>query len=207
MAARITFTDSTGGTRLKAWALPLVVAAISLPIVGAMIVGAVTLEASALGLAAGALAVATLLVIAARARPREPIEVARQPTVGKRVLIVATQEIGADDAAEIAARVAGASDLRVVVPIPSSRLSRWLSAEDEAREQGAKLLARSAGVLVAAGLPCSGSLGDHDPVQALEDELRGFAADEVIVFADPDTQARLVAAEGRLSLPMTRVVA
>jgi hypothetical protein len=172
-----------------------------------MIAGAVTLEASALGLAAGALAVATLVVIAARARPKEPIEVGGDSGEGKLLLVVATREIGADDAAEIASHASGVTDLRVVVPTPSDRLSRWLSAEDEARQEGERMLARSAGALVAAGLPCSGSLGDHDPVQALEDELRDFAADEVVVFADPETQARLVAAESRLSLPMIRVPA
>ena len=207
ITARLTYTDSAGRTRLKAWALPLVVVAIVVPVVGATIVGAATLEASALGLVAGALAVATLVVIAVRARPREPIEVTREPEAGKLVLVLATREIGADDAAEIASRASDASDLRVVVPTPSDRLSRWLSAEDEARREGERMLAHSAGALVAAGLPCSGSLGDHDPAQALEDELRDFAADEVIVFADPETQSRLVAAERRLPLPMTRVVA
>ncbi len=47
------------------------------------------------------------------------------------------------------------------------------------------MLARSAGALVAAGLPVSGSLGDGDPVQALEDELRSYPADEVVWVPGP----------------------
>ena len=78
------------------------------------------------------------------------------------------------------------------MPVPSHRLDRWLSAEDEARHEAEARLARSAGTLVAAGLPVSGSVGDADPAQAVEDELRDFAADEV-VLVELDCQIRCLA--------------
>ena len=59
---------------------------------------------------------------------------------------------------------------------------------------------------MAAGLPVSGSVGDPDPAQALEDELRDFPADEVILLTangrDPLTKV-----ERRLGLPLRRVSA
>ena len=99
-----------------------------------------------------------------------------------------------------------ANDVRLVVPVPSHRLDRWLSAEDNARREAEGRLARSAGALVAAGLPVSGSVGDSDPAQALEDELHDFPADEVILLTGngKDPLAKL---EPRIGLPLRRVSA
>ena len=59
------------------WKLPLVVAAIAVPIVAAFMVGG-----PGLGTAVGALAAVALLVIAARQSPRGPI--GSEPTAGSR---------------------------------------------------------------------------------------------------------------------------
>jgi len=53
---------------MAAWKLPLVVAALTLPIVAGFLTAG-----PALGVAVGALAILGLLVIAARMRPRGPI--------------------------------------------------------------------------------------------------------------------------------------
>ena len=95
--------------------------------------------------------------------------------------------------------------MRLLVPVRSRRLERWLSAEDDARADAQRRLAHAAGALVAAGLPVSGSVGDSDPGQALEDELRGYPADEVIVLAEPSEQSPLGEAAERLELPLDRV--
>jgi hypothetical protein len=58
--------------------------------------------------------------------------------------------------------------------------------------------------LVAAGLPVSGSIGDPDPAQALEDELRGYAADEVVLLTAGDKDP-LGKVEARIGLPLRRV--
>jgi hypothetical protein len=54
-------------------------------------------------------------------------------------------------------------------------------------------------------------VGDSDPVKAIEDALRTFPADEILVVAHPDDQAGWLeegsgaAAEARFNLPITRV--
>ena len=120
------------------------------------------------------------------------------------MLIVAVAEPTPAAAERIAGIAGSASDVRLVVPVPSHRLDRWLSAEDNARREAEARLARSAGVLVAAGLPVSGSVGDADPAQSLEDELRDYPADEVILLSagrrDP-----LRKIESRIGLPLRRV--
>jgi hypothetical protein len=204
MRLRLT-EDSLGTTHLRPWAIPLVVAAICVPVVGAMLLGMVTIEGSALGLAGGAAAVATLLVIAARAKPGGAIEVAEPTGPGRRVLVVTTTEVGPRAAERIAESAGGADDVRLMVPLRSRRIDRWLSAEDRARGDAERLLARSAGALVAAGLPVSGALGDSDAAQAIEDELRGYAADEVILLTAGDGDDPLVVAARRVELPITRI--
>lgn len=202
MAARFTrFTevDASGATHPRGWALPLIVAAICVPVAAAF-----ALQGAALGLAVTALVAATIVVIAARSRPYGPMEVA-PASDGKRVLVLATEEVSGDAAKRVADLAEGAEDVRILVPAPSDRLDRWLSAEDQARDLAQDWLARSAGELTALGVPVSGSVGDSDPMQAVEDELRSFAAGEVIVVSDERWGRRIEQLRGRLALPMTRV--
>jgi hypothetical protein len=188
--------------RFRPFAIPLMIAAICVPIVAAMATAGSF--GAGLGMAVGALAVTALIVFAARARPDRRLEVASSRDAGHRVLVVATAEATADSAQRIADLAGSAEDVRLVVPVPSHRLDRWLSAEDKARREAQGLLARSAGALVAAGLPVSGSVGDSDPAQALEDELHDFAADEVILLTG-NGKDPLAKVEPRIGLPLRRV--
>jgi hypothetical protein len=188
--------------RFRPFAIPLIIAAICVPIVAAMATAGSF--GAGLGMAVGAIAVTALIVFAARARPDRRLEVATSRDTGHRVLVVATAEATADSAQRIADLAGSAEDVRLVVPVPSHRLDRWLSAEDKARREAQGLLARSAGALVAAGLPVSGSVGDSDPAQALEDELHDFPADEVILLTG-NGKDPLAKVESRIGLPLRRV--
>jgi hypothetical protein len=207
MAPRLTYTDPDGTTRLRPGGIPLVIGLICVPIVLAMLVSVVTVEGSGLGVAAGAIAGAALIVLAVRARPRRKVEVAGHSDAERRVLVVATAEATPAAAARVAELAGAAADVRLLVPVRSRRLDRWLSAEDDARADAERRLAHAAGALVAAGLPVSGSVGDSDAGQALEDELRGYPADEVIVLAEPSEPSPLGEAGERLELPLERVEA
>ena len=188
--------------RFRPFAIPLIIALICASIVASMALAG--LVGAGLGMAVGAIAATALVVFASRAKPNRRLEVAGAADPGHRVLVVAVAEATADSAQRIADLAGSPTDVRLVVPVPSHRLDRWLSAEDDARREAEGRLARSAGALVAAGLPVSGSVGDHDPAQALEDELRDFAADEVVLLLanGKDPLARV---EGRLGIPLRRV--
>jgi hypothetical protein len=188
--------------RFRPFAIPLIIAAIGVPIVAAM--AAAGSFGAGLGMAAGALAATSVVVFAARSKPERTLEVAPSDEAGHRVLVLAVAEATPASAQRIADITGSPTDVRLLVPVPSHRLDRWLSAEDEARHEAEARLARSAGVLVAAGLPVSGSVGDADPAQALEDELRGYAADEVVLLTD-GAKDPLAKVEGRLGLPLRRV--
>jgi hypothetical protein len=207
MRLNLTQEDSRGTVFLRSWALPLIVAALCVPIIGLMLLSLLAIEGTALGLAAGAIAVATLIVIVSRIKPRGSVEIAARRDRAHRVLVLATAELGASEAERVASEIEDADDVRVLVPARIRSLDRWLSATDDARDQAQGALARSAGALVAAGLPVSGSLGDSDPAQALEDELRSYPADRVIVVGDDSGPDPLSGAGERLDVPLTRVLA
>ena len=200
MGLRLTDPDPQGGMRFRPFAIPLIIF-----LIAASVSAAMALSGSAgagVGLAVGALAVAALLVFAARAKPLAAMEVA-EADAGHRVLVLVTAET-TPRAVERVAEIAGdADDVRLVVPLASRRLDRWLSAEDPARAEAETQLAHAAGALTAAGLPVSGSVGDSDVQQAVQDELRSFAADEVIAVSSDAEQVE--ALRGNLALPLTRV--
>jgi hypothetical protein len=202
VSAFLTNRDREGGLRFRPFAIPLIIAAIAVPIVAAMALAGTF--GAGLGMAAGALAATSVVVLAARSKPQPRLEVASGNDAGHRVLVLALAEATPESAQRIADITGSPSDVRLLVPVPSQRLDRWLSAEDDARHEAEALLARSAGTLVAAGLPVSGSVGDADPAQALEDELRGYAADEVVLLTAGDKDP-LGKVEARLGLPLRRV--
>jgi hypothetical protein len=206
MALRLTERDKSGTIHLRARTIPLVVAAIIIPILTAILLGALADAGIGLGLAAGALAVTALIVIAGRAAPDGPIEVAPRRDAARRVLVLAAAEPTPSVVERVAEEAEGADDVRLVVPVRGRKIDRWLSATDDDRERAQDALARTAGVLVAAGLPVSGALGDGDLGQALEDELRGFSADRVIVLADPGDELPTATA-ARLGVPIVTVAA
>jgi hypothetical protein len=203
MGSLLTTEDPQGGLRFRPFTVPLLIAVIGGSVAAAMSIQGTGVGAG-LGLAVGALAAAALIVFAVRARPRKRVEVAAATKGGRRVLVLATAEVTAEAAQRVEEFATGADDVRLLIPVPSHRLERWLSAEDDARAEGQRVLAHSAGALVAAGLPVSGSLGDPDPAQALEDELRSYAADEVFLLAPPDEDP-LAEVATRLALPLRRI--
>ncbi len=189
--------------RFRPFAIPLIIALICASIVASMALAG--LVGAGLGMAVGALAATALVVFASRAKPDRRLEVAecggqRPPRAGGR----RRRGDRGLRAAHRGPRGIGRRTSAWSFPFPSHRLDRWLSAEDDARREAEGRLARSAGALVAAGLPVSGSVGDHDPAQALEDELRDFPADEVVLLI-ANGKDPLAKVERRLGIPLRRV--
>ena len=129
----------------------------------------------------------------------------------RRLLIVITSEVGDGVLREFVHSRAGA-DAEMLVVAPAAEISRlgWLTnAEDDARSEAASLAARAAEATPSEHV--EGRVGDSDPIKAIEDALRTFPADEILVVAHPDDQAGWLeegsgaAAEARFNLPITRV--
>jgi hypothetical protein len=166
------------------------------------------------GLAIGAATVGAVLVIAARARHDERIEVASSADGRYRLLVVTTEPLEDPPVVEEIAQLAGRghgpgtepAEIRVLAPAQSSRLDRWASDLDAARAAAQRVVAVSLGSLAAADVDAAGRVGDGDTVQAIEDELREFAAAEVVIVEGPQIDDAAVGElRRRLDRPVTEL--
>lgn len=163
------------------WKLPLIAAAITIPIVlGFAIAG------PGLGVAVGALVAFGIVWIAARQRPRGPI--GPLPGEGRRhVLLVITCSVEEPAAVRQIAAVAnlgeGSDDADVLVLSPAriGFLDRWASDVEGARRLAQQNLVATVAALAKAGVAAEARVGDEDVVQAVEDQLQSFPASEVVL--------------------------
>jgi hypothetical protein len=174
---------------MKPWTLPLAVLGLVLPIaLAALLVGTVG------AFVAGAVMAALLIVIAARATYEEEIEVAASTDDRYHVLIVVTTAIEEPSQIEAVADAArrgaealgsrqGPPEVLVLAPALNPGLAHWASDLRAARLAAQERLAVTLAGLAAAGLEARGRVGDTDPMQAIEDELRSFPAQEVLLAA------------------------
>jgi GABA permease len=141
----------------------------------------------ALGVATLVLGVVVYAVVARRHRhpaaaeaPRVAAVAAADPSI-HRVLVVADESCTSDAFTEVVRSHAGgrALDVYVIAPSLGSRLARW-TGDEGAYTEADRHLNDTIGALRRAGLPARGRIGAHDPLQAADDALREFPADEVL---------------------------
>ena len=104
----------------------------------------------------------------------------------RNVLVLTSSERPVDELRALLGDDVG--ELRVVVPtVRQSRLQWLTNADDDAREHADDVASS-----IAAALPsqeAEASAGDPDPLLAVEDALREFDADEVVVVTRPNEEA------------------
>ena len=171
-----------------------------------------------LGLAAFVVATAVVLGWWLRARRQEPpVQVApeRRWAEGERhILVIANETVGGERLRdEIHKRSEGYSEqVLVFCPALNSPLRHWASDEDPARAAAHDRLRSSLDRLRELGIEARGEVGDGDPLQAMEDALRTFGADEIIVSTHPPGRSNWLEkgvverARQRFAVPITHVV-
>ena len=183
------------------WKLPLIVAAIAVPIAAAFYTGG-----PGIGVSVGALVAVTIVVVAVRDRPRGAIGTAATGG-GRRVLVVVSRPV--EDAGVIREIVAAAGpgredgDLIALAPARIGFLDRWASDLEGARAEAQRNLVITVASLAKAGIAAQARVGDEDLVQAVEDTLQSFPATDVILVSageDQDPGAAAAAAELRSRL-------
>ena len=103
-------------------------------------------------------------------------------------------------------------EVLVVTPALNSPLKHWVSDEDDARAAAQERLGASLAKLAEAGVQARGEVGDGDPLQAMEDALRTFGADEIIISTHPEGRSNWLErgvvekARERFAVPITHVV-
>jgi hypothetical protein len=197
---------------LKPWTLPLIVAALAVPvIVGFLVAG------PPLGLALGFVAAATLVLIAARQGFAGPIETAPATDDRRRVLIVLSHGLEDQPAIDRLTREAeldrasAGTEVLVLAPAKTSLLDRWATDVRRGRAEAQRKLVVSVATLGKADVSARAAVGDQDVVQAVEDQLRSFPATEVVLVTgtpveDPDGERAAAELAERLLQPLTRII-
>ena len=194
------------------WKLPLIVAAIAIPVALAFAVGG-----PGAGVAVGALAGVALVVVAVRQKPRGPIRAAEAGEGRRHVLVVVTCPVEEPAAVAAIARAGRLgegegrdADVLVLAPARIGFLDRWASDVESARHRAQQSLVATVAALAKAGIAAEARVGDEDVVQAVEDELQSFPATEVVLVseaADEDVAGKAATElEARLQAEFRHVV-
>jgi hypothetical protein len=195
---------------MAAWKLPVIVAAIAVPIVVGFWLGG-----GGVGVALGALAAVAIVVVAAQQRPRGPIGSLPADDAPRNVLLVVTcpvEEPAAVHRIAVAACLAGDGDDAGVLVLSPARLGfldRWASDVEGARQAAQKNLVATVAALAKSGIAAEARVGDEDIVQAVEDQLQGFQASAVVLVSagEGGEEARAAAElESRLRADFRQVV-
>jgi hypothetical protein len=144
--------------------------------------------------------------------PRQQTPVRRDDGV-KRILVVANETVAGERLREAVRQAAeSGSEVLVVSPALNSPLRHWASDEDAARSRAQDRLDASLARLGELGIEARGQVGDSDPLQAIEDALRTFGADEIVISTHPEGRSNWLergvvnAARQRFAVPITHVV-
>ena len=134
----------------------------------------------------------------------------------RRILVVANETARGGELHDVVVAQAERSHPRtrvlVVAPALNSRLRHWLSDDAAARRAAILRVQDCVTRLAAAGIAAEGTIGDPDPLQAIEDALGTFPADSLVIATHPEGHSHWLArrlverADERFDLPITHVV-
>ncbi len=186
---------------------------------GAILVGAVGTLAGPLP---GFLLAAVLIIggafvayRASRGAMRDGVPLTRGGDGKHRVLVIANETVGGAALLDQIRRSCEGRrcEIRIVTPaLVESRAAHWASDVDEAMERARQRMELSVIEVEQLGLRAKGEIGDSEPNVALEDALRTFAADEIVISTHPAERSVWLEkgvverAREEIDLPITHVV-
>jgi len=157
------------------------------------------------------------LVWLMRGKPERPPQTAsarRGAEDEKRILVIANETVGGEPLREMIRDKSEGfrEDVLVVCPALNSPIRHWASDDDKARDAARDRLSRSLDRLESLGISARGEVGDGEPLQAIEDALRTFGPDEIIISTHPPGRSHWLEkgvvreARARFTVPITHVV-
>jgi hypothetical protein len=199
-----------GGILRPIW-LPVIVAVIVVPTVLGAVFGG-----PGLGILIAVVLLVAIVVVAVRSRPKEPIETAAAPDATHRVLLALTVPVEDAATAEKVVRAAEArgdrpTQILALAPTHPHFLDRWASDVGEAQAEARHKLDLTVATLRREHVDARTAIGDSDVVLAIEDALREFPADEVVLATgspedDPEGAAAAADLAERLKMHFEHVV-
>jgi GABA permease len=155
------------------------------------------------------------LAVYIKAEPKEQDRPAwpRRPHDRRQILVVANETVaGRALRAEVLERAGGGARVLVVCPALNSPIRHWTSDEDHAHAIAQERLDESLAALGGESVEAAGEVGDADPIQAIDDALRTFDPDEIVISTHPPGRSNWLEKEvvsrarERYPLPITHVV-
>ena len=139
---------------------------------------------------------------------------APSPPDEHRILVAANETVGGPELLSEISKRAGDRHARVLVVCPAlnSPLRHWANDEEQARTDAQQRLESSVASMRATGLDVEGEVGDGDPIQAIEDAVRTFQPDELIISTHPPGRSHWLErgvvekARSRFDMPLIHVV-
>lgn len=132
-----------------------------------------------------------------------------------RLLVVANETVGGRALLEEIGNRCRGRDCQILVVTPAlvgSRAAHWASDVDAAIALARERMELSLAAIHQLGLEARGQIGDSDPNVAIEDALRLFPADEIVISTHPPHRSHWLEggvverARGEIELPVTHVV-
>ncbi len=130
----------------------------------------------------------------------------------RRILVIADDDCPpADLGAALESGESGNTAVFVIAPALGSRAAQW-TGDDHAYQEAQRHLDATLAALSSLGVDAHGHIGSHDPIQAADDGLREFPADEIVFAVHPETDANWLeqgvvdTARQRYSVPVRELV-
>ena len=133
---------------------------------------------------------------------------------GRRVLVVANETVAGEELLSTISTLALSqrTHFRVVCPALNSRLRTFTSDEDPAREAAQQRLDDTLARLASVGIDAHGEVGDGDPLVAIDDAVRTFDPNEIVISTHPLGKSNWLergvveSVRARYDVPVTHVV-
>ena len=125
--------------------------------------------------------------------------------------MVANETVASDVLPEMLGRD-NRGEVLVVAPALNGRLAHWSSDDRRARREAEQRLARCLDSLRAGGLVANRQVGDADPLLAIDDALRVFPAEEIVIATHGEGRSNWLArnivsrARSRYAVPVHDLV-
>jgi hypothetical protein len=132
----------------------------------------------------------------------------------RRVLVVANETVAGEELLSTISTLALSQQtvFQVVCPALNSRLKTYTSDEDPAREAAQQRLDVTLARLASVGIEAHGVVGDGDPLVAVDDAVRTFGPNEIVISTHPPGKSNWLergvvdSVRARYDVPVTHVV-
>jgi GABA permease len=132
----------------------------------------------------------------------------------RRVLVVANETVRGEELLSTISTLAliEQTQFLVVCPALNSRLKTFTSDEDPAREAAQARLDVTLARLSSVGIAARGEVGDGDPLVAVDDAVRTFGPDEIVISTHPPGKSNWLergiveSVRAKYDVPVTHVV-